>query len=64
MCKCLACVLAPCKVSKLRGMAAPDAQEWLASGNPGPTARNFLTEPTLRRLSRIPLDDEIDAGVL
>ncbi len=43
---------------------AVDLQEWLASGNPGPTARNFLTEPTLRRLSRLPLDDALEDGVL
>ena len=34
------------------------AQEWLASGTAGGTAVSVLTEPTLRRLSRLTVADE------
>ena len=34
------------------------AQEWLASGKAGGTATSVLTEPTLRRLSRLSIADE------
>ncbi len=38
------------------------AHDWLATGRPGATARNYLTEPTLRRLARLQLED--DDGIL
>ena len=38
------------------GLAA--AQEWLALGMAGGTAISVLTEPTLRRLSRLAVADE------
>lgn len=38
------------------------AHEWLATSRPGATVRHYLTEPTLRRLSRLQLQD--DDGVM
>lgn len=38
------------------------AHEWLESSRPGATVRHYLTEPTLRRLARLQLQD--DDGVL
>ena len=39
------------------------AHEWLAAGRPGPAVRSYLTEPTLRRLARIQLEDD-DGAIL
>lgn len=35
-----------------------EAQQFLASGKAGGTARQVLTEPTLRTLGKMPLEDE------
>ena len=35
-----------------------EAQHFLASGKAGATARQILTEPTLRTLGKMPLEDE------
>lgn len=63
---CAAAGAGPTRLAAERTLSAslrlPDgvdfAHEWLANGKPGATARGYLTEPTLRRLARLQLEDD------
>ena len=45
----------------MQAQSGPEtAQEFLASGQGGPLVRTYLTESYLRRLGRLPLNDEED----